>query len=261
MGSLRAIAEEKAAIFQGLIASGAAVLPGDSEFLEFLENSVPAGARQITFGVGPQCQVRLAGAESSAEGCGVLVEIAGSKLRFALAAPGRHMAMNAAAVLAVCHALALDLEKSAAALEGFAPVAGRGVRKVIELGGAKAILLDESYNASGASVRAALAVLGLQPGRHVAVLGDMLELGAEARSEHEALAADLDAAADILFACGQMMGFLFRCMPLAKQGGYAADAAALAPMVKAAVRPGDSILVKGSYGSRMRDVVAVLEAG
>jgi UDP-N-acetylmuramoyl-tripeptide--D-alanyl-D-alanine ligase len=260
MGSLTAIAEEKATIFQGLT-GGAAVLPGDSEFFELLKHAVPAGARQIAFGVGPQCQVRLAGAESSAEGCGVLVEIAGSKLRFALAAPGRHMAMNAAAVLAVCHALALDSEKSAAALEGFAPVAGRGVRKLIELGGGKAILLDESYNASGASVRAALAVLGLQPGRHVAVLGDMLELGDAARGEHEGLAADLDAAADILFACGQMMGFLFRRMPAAKQGGYAADAAALAPMVKAAVRPGDSILVKGSYGSRMRDVVAVLEAG
>jgi UDP-N-acetylmuramoyl-tripeptide--D-alanyl-D-alanine ligase len=261
MGSLAAIAEEKATIFQGLTAGGAAVLPGDSEFFELLKHAVPASARQIAFGVGPQCQVLLADAESSAEGCGVLVEIAGSQLRFALAAPGRHMAMNAAAVLAVCHALALDLEKSAAALEGFAPVAGRGVRKVIELGGAKAILLDESYNASGASVRAALAVLGVQPGRHVAVLGDMLELGDEARSEHEALAADLDESADILFACGQMMGFLFQRMPAAKQGGYAADAAALAPMVKAAVRPGDSILVKGSYGSRMRDVVAVLEAG
>jgi UDP-N-acetylmuramoyl-tripeptide--D-alanyl-D-alanine ligase len=102
--------------------------------------------------------------------------------------------------------------------------------------------------------------LRLQPGRHVAVLGDMLELGDAARSEHEALAAAVDDAADILFACGPMTGFLFNRMPAAKQGGYAPDAAALAPMVKAAVRPGDAVLVKGSYGSRMRDVVAVLEA-
>jgi UDP-N-acetylmuramoyl-tripeptide--D-alanyl-D-alanine ligase len=169
--------------------------------------------------------------------------------------------MNAVAALAGCYALGLDAEKAAAALDGFAPVAGRGVRKAIALGGAEAILLDESYNASGASVRAALEVLRLQPGRHVAVLGDMLELGDDASGEHEALATVVDDAADILFACGQMMGFLFNRMPAAKQGGYAATAAMLAPLVRAAARPGDSILVKGSYGSRMRDVVAVLEAG
>ena len=55
------------------------------------------------------------------------------------------------------------------------------------------------------------------------------------------------------------MGFLFDRLPQAKQGGYAPDAAALAKLVKPAIRPGDAVLVKGSYGSRMRDVVAVLE--
>jgi UDP-N-acetylmuramoyl-tripeptide--D-alanyl-D-alanine ligase len=74
------------------------------------------------------------------------------------------------------------------------------------------------------------------------------------------LAAAVDEAADMLFACGPMMGFLFNRMAETKQGGYAPDAAALAPMVKAALRAGDAVLVKGSYGSRMRDVVAVLEA-
>jgi len=168
--------------------------------------------------------------------------------------------MDAVAALAACAALGLDVEKAAAALQGFVPFAGRGVRKPIAAGAGEAILLDESYNASGASVRAALRVLQLQSGRHVAVLGDMLELGDDAREEHESLAAYVDAAADILFACGPMMRFLFDRLPAAKRGGYAADAAALAALVKPAIRPGDAILVKGSYGSRMRDVVAVLEA-
>jgi UDP-N-acetylmuramoyl-tripeptide--D-alanyl-D-alanine ligase len=75
------------------------------------------------------------------------------------------------------------------------------------------------------------------------------------------LAGPVNDAADILFACGAMMEFLYARVPAAKRGGYAADAAALAPLVKTAVQAGDSILVKGSYGSRMRDVVAVLEAG
>lgn len=260
MGSLAAIAAEKATIFLGLIPGGTAVLPADSEFFEAVGSFVPVTARQIAFGAGDLAQARLVEALSDAKGCTVLAAIDGLQLRFHLAAPGRHMAMNAVAALAACHALGVDAEKAAAALDGFAPFAGRGVHKTIAMHGAKAVLLDESYNASGASVRAALEVLRLQPGRHVAVLGDMLELGDDARSEHEELAAEVDDAADILFACGPMMGFLFNRMPAAKQGGYAQNAAALAPIVKAAVQPGDSVLVKGSYGSRMRDVVAVLEA-
>jgi UDP-N-acetylmuramoyl-tripeptide--D-alanyl-D-alanine ligase len=261
MGSLGAIAAEKATIFLGLTTGGTAILPSDTEFFEAVASVVPESVRQIVFGAGSLAQARLVAVDSDAMGCTARAEIGGLQLRFHLAAPGRHMAMNALAALAGCYALGLDVEKAAAALDGFAPVAGRGVRKAIALGGAEAILLDESYNASAASVRAALEVLRLQPGRHVAVLGDMLELGDDARDEHEALAAEVDDAADVLFACGQMMGYLFNRMPAAKQGGYAANAEMLAPIVKAAARPGDAILVKGSYGSRMRDVVAVLEAG
>lgn len=261
MGSLAAIAAEKATIFQGLMPDGAGIFPAGSEFFELLSNAIPAGSRRIAFGTGAQATARLLLVESGAEGSNVLAEIGGARLRVQLAAPGRHMAMNAVAALAACHALGLNLERAAAGLNGFEAFAGRGVRKTLDFAGAQALLLDESYNASGASVRAALEVLRLQPGRHVAVLGDMLELGDDARSEHEGLSAEVDEAADVLFACGQMMGFLFDRMPAAKQGGYAANAAALAPLVKAAVRPGDAILVKGSYGSRMRDVVAVLEAG
>jgi UDP-N-acetylmuramoyl-tripeptide--D-alanyl-D-alanine ligase len=260
MGSIEAIAAEKATIYLGLQPGGVAVLPGDSGFLDALESFVPVTARNIRFGAGDAAQARLLDSVSNAEGCDVTTQIDSAEIRFHLAAPGRHMAMNALAALAVCAALRLDIKKAAAALDGFLPFAGRGVRKFLRLGDKEAILLDESYNASSASVRAALAVLRLQPGRHVAVLGDMLELGEDAQSEHEGLAADVDAAADILFACGPMMGFLFNRLPAAKQGGYAENAAALAAIVKPAIRSGDAILVKGSYGSRMRDVVAVLEA-
>jgi UDP-N-acetylmuramoyl-tripeptide--D-alanyl-D-alanine ligase len=261
MGSIEAIAAEKATIFLGLEPKGIAVLPADSPFLNALESFVPVTARNFGFGAGKAAQARLLDALSSAEGCDVTGEIDGAKIRFHLAAPGRHMAMNAIAALAACASLQLDIEKAAAALAGFAPFAGRGARRRLRLAAGEAILLDESYNASGASVRAALQVLGLQPGRHVAVLGDMLEMGDDARSEHEALAPDVEAATDLLFACGPMMGFLFNLLPAAKQGGFAPDAAALARLVKPAIRPGDAILVKGSYGSRMRDLVAVLEAG
>jgi len=261
MGSEEAIAEEKASIFRGLVPGGTAILPRDSAFLTTLSAAVPSGAVKVTFGKGELADARLVDAESSAEGCDVLARIGDALVRFGLAAPGVHMAMNAVAALAAARAVGVDVEQAAAALDGFAPLAGRGARRKIAIAGGTALLLDESYNASGASMRAAFAVLALQSGRRVAVLGDMLELGEDAEDEHVDLRSPLVDAADLVFTCGEMMGYLFDVLPVDRQGGHAANAAALAALVKAALRDGDSVLVKGSYGSRMRDVVAVLESG
>jgi len=257
MGSEEAIAAEKAEIFAGVLAGGVAVLPRDSAFLGRLSRGVPEGVGRVSFGKGDLAEVRLVAAECDADGCDVVANVAGQVVRCRLRAAGVHMAMNAVAVLAVCHALGLDVEVASRALEEFEPLAGRGARRTI----GEAVLLDESYNASGASMRAALAVLALQKGRRIAVLGDMLELGEEAEDEHLGLRDAILAGADLVFCAGEMMSVLFDTLPAALQGGVAADAAGLAPIVKAAVRPGDAVLVKGSYGSRMRDVVAVLEGG
>jgi UDP-N-acetylmuramoyl-tripeptide--D-alanyl-D-alanine ligase len=260
MGSEAAIALEKATVFSGLRAGGTAVLPGDAKFLGLLRSKVPVGARQVVFGADAG-EARLLKMKSGAQASDISAQIGQSKnVKFRLAAPGPHMAVNAMAVLATADALGLDLEVAAAALEGFVPYAGRGVlRQVMLPDGREILLLDESYNASGASMRAALAVLALQPGRHVAVLGDMLELGEAAEAEHLALLPDV-LAADQVFTCGPMMARLFDSLPQAKQGAHAVDAASLAPLVKAALRAGDTVLVKGSYGSRMRDILLHLES-
>jgi UDP-N-acetylmuramoyl-tripeptide--D-alanyl-D-alanine ligase len=260
MGSEEAIAAEKADLLRGLMPTGVAILPRDSAFLQRLAAGVPAGATKLTFGRRDLAEARLIEAESGADGCDVVANIAGTVVNFHLNAAGAHMAMNAMAVLAACHAAGLDSEKAAAALAEFAPLPGRGARRGITVAGGSALLLDESYNASGASMRAAFAVLALQPGRRVAVLGDMLELGEDAEEEHLALRAAVCEAADCIFCCGEMMGFLFDTLPPDRQGGYAEDAAALAPLVRAALLPDDAVLVKGSYGSRMRDVIAALES-
>ena len=258
MGSEAAIAIEKASIFSALAPGGIAVLPADTVHDAILQAAVPAGARVVAFG--EQGTARLVALENRADSCTVQAEIGDERADFVLAAPGAHMARNALAVLAAASALGLKLSRAAAALDGFAPYAGRGARREVTLpGGAGILLLDESYNASGASMRAALAVLALQPGRHVAVLGDMLELGEAAAAEHEGLRSDVLAGADLVFTCGEMMRRLFDTLPAEKQGGHAAAASDLAPPVTAALRQGDAVLVKGSYGSRMRDVIAVLE--
>ena len=260
MGSEAAIAAEKAAIFSALEPGGTAVLPADTVHDAVLRRAIPVEALATDFG--ERGLARLVAVENRADSCTVQAEIAGVRVEFALAAPGAHMARNAVAVLAAAAALGLDVTRAAAALDGFAPFAGRGARREIVLpSGAKILLLDESYNASGASMRAALAVLALQPGRHVAVLGDMLELGDAAAAEHEGLRPEILAGADLVFTCGEMMRRLYDTLPAATQGGHEATSATLAATVAAALRPGDAVLVKGSYGSRMRDVIAVLEGG
>jgi UDP-N-acetylmuramoyl-tripeptide--D-alanyl-D-alanine ligase len=110
-------------------------------------------------------------------------------------------------------------------------------------------------------MRAALAVLGLQPARRrIAVLGDMLELGDAGPAEHVALARPVAEAADLLFTCGPLMRGLYDAVPAKMRGAHTADSAALAPIVAAALADGDAILVKGSLGSGMKKVVEAIDA-
>ncbi|WP_298215235.1 UDP-N-acetylmuramoyl-tripeptide--D-alanyl-D-alanine ligase [Acidocella sp.] len=258
MGSELAIAREKASLYAALAEGGKAVIPGDSAYLHLLREAVPEGRGAFVFN---GAEARLLDLANGPEGCEAAAEILGRKVYFRLAAPGRHMAANALAALTAAAALGLDVEIAAAALSGFAPFAGRGARREVDLpGGRRILLLDESYNASGASMRAAFSVLRLQAGRRVAVLGDILELGEHALAEHLALGPALRESADLVFTAGPGCGALFDSLPRAIQGAHAPEAAGLAPLVKAALRDGDAVLVKGSHGSRMRDVISALES-
>lgn len=258
LGSIEAIADEKAALLGGLEPGGVAVLPGDSPMLGRLR---PRAGKVLTFGTAAEADARLLEARSDAEGCDVAIAIDGRTVRTRLAAPGRHMAMNAAGALLAAVALGADAGRGAAALAGFAPVAGRGARRQIRVPGGTALLQDESYNASPVAMRAALAVLALQPAaRHVAVLGDMRELGAAGPGEHRGLAGPVEAAADIVFTCGPLMAGLHEALPAALRGAHAETSDALAPMVAAALRPGDAVLVKGSLGTRMKPIVDAIVA-
>jgi len=260
LGSIEAIADEKMSIRAGLEPDGVMLLPGDSPLAPRLA-AAAGSARVLSFGTAPTADGCLLAAGLDAEGCDVTVRILGERQEFRLAAPGQHMAVNATAALLTAAALGIAPGRAAAALAGFAPLAGRGVRRRVRVPGGEALLLDESYNASSASVRAALAVLALQPAaRHLAVLGDMLELGEEGPAEHAALAADVARCADLLFTCGPLMAALHAAVPPALRGGYAEDSAALAPLAAAALRPGDAVLVKGSLGSRMKRVVQAIDA-
>ncbi|CAH2599481.1 UDP-N-acetylmuramoyl-tripeptide--D-alanyl-D-alanine ligase [Rhodovastum atsumiense] len=259
LGSMAAIADEKAEIMAGLEPGSTAVLPADNPLLPRL--LARAGdARVRSFGTSAAADARLLQVAADAEGTSLRIRIDGQDLPLRIAAAGRHMAMNATAALLAAVALGAPPGRAAAALTGFAPVAGRGARRRIVVTGGSALLLDESYNASPAAVRAALSVLALQDAaRRVAVLGDMLELGEHGPAEHEGLAADVAASADIVFTCGPQMALLHAALPAGKRGAHAANAAMLAPLVAASLRGGDAVLVKGSLGSRMKTIVQAIE--
>jgi UDP-N-acetylmuramoyl-tripeptide--D-alanyl-D-alanine ligase len=130
-------------------------------------------------------------------------------------------------------------------------------------GGGSALVIDESYNANPASMRAALALLGQaavgRRGRRIAVLGDMLELGSTGAELHRQLGEPVLAHdIDLVFCAGPLMKALWDALPSERRGGYAENAAALEAQVVAAVGDGDAIMVKGSLGSRMGPIVKAL---
>ena len=260
LGSIEAIADEKAAIMRGLEPGGIAVVPADSQQLPRLL-AASAGATVMTFGIAPSADVRLLDAETDADGSVIRIAIIGREVSLRLNAPGRHMAMNALAALAAVAALGLDPNLAVEALQAFVPLAGRGSRREVAIPGGSILLLDESYNGNGASIRAALDVLRLQPARRrIAVLGDMLELGDEGPSEHAGLADAVNLSADCLFTCGPLMQNLFDAVAHSKRGAHAADSKTLAPIIAASLKSGDAVLVKGSLGSGMRRIIDTLEA-
>ena len=183
--------------------------------------------------------------------------ILGHEITYKLGAPGRHIAMNSLAVLAAARLAGADLAMSALALAALEPPSGRGQRIDAHLpGGASALLIDESYNANPASMRAAFALLGQaaigRAGRRIAIVGDMLELGPAGADMHRDLAEAVVAnGIDLVFCCGPLMRALWDALPSERRGGYAETSAGLEAPAIAALRGGDAVMVKGSLGSRM----------
>lgn len=258
MGSLEAIAREKSDLIAALPPGGTAIVPDDATGQPiFAEQAARAHARLWRVGEAPESMAVLSDLRLTADGSDGIVTLAGHPVPLHLNAPGRHLARNATTVLAAVTALGADGTVAAKALAGFRPGAGRGLLAPIL--GDRAALLDESYNASTLSIRSSLAVLDLlASARRVAVLGDIRELGAFARAEHESLLSAALAHADLVFCCGPNMKYLFDLLPPSRRGAWAPDAASLAPTVVATLTQGDTVLVKGSLGSRMRDVVTAL---
>jgi UDP-N-acetylmuramoyl-tripeptide--D-alanyl-D-alanine ligase len=263
--SVEAIADAKAEIFQGIEPGGAAVINRDNPHFARLEKQAKDAnvGRIVSFGENAKADARLVKFALQADSSTAQARILGHDVTYKLGAPGRHVVQNSLAVLAAAALAGADLAMSAVALAELAPPTGRGARKTLEVPGGQALLIDESYNANPASMRAAIALLGQAPigprGRRIAVLGEMLELGAQGVELHSGLAAPIaDHSVDLVFCAGPLYRGLWEALPSGRKGGYADTSASLEAQVLGAVQAGDAVMIKGSLGSKMGPIVKAL---
>jgi UDP-N-acetylmuramoyl-tripeptide--D-alanyl-D-alanine ligase len=266
--NMEAIADEKAAIFDGMGRSGVAVMNADNEHFERVRKRAEEKGldRVLSFGTDKNALCRMV--EYRIEDAGSRIEaiIAGTAITYRLGTIGKHWALASVAVLGVVDALGGDLAKAAAELAYFTEPKGRGRITQLGLKGGHLRLVDDCYNASPVSVVGAIEKIAelrdasSEPLRTVVVLGDMLELGEHALDMHVGLLPALvNNQMDIVFAAGKFMESLYDALPEHMRGAYKPTSRELAPVVVNALRARDLVLVKGSRGSRMDAVVHAIE--
>ena len=265
--SVAAIADAKAEIFLGLEPGGVAILNQDNPYYPRLASAAKrSGAAEVVgFGAHPNAKARLIDCELDSEASTVEAALPGLTLRYRVKVPGRHWVMNSLAVLATAAAAGVDVRCAAEPLSELEALPGRGRRYELAWRGGAVTLIDESYNASPAAMRAALAVLATtEPrmgARRIAVLGDMLELGEASESLHRDLVEPLAAArVDRVFLVGEAMAALHAILPEAKRGGLWHCAEDVVPELIRFLKPGDVVTVKGSRVVGVGHIVERLQA-
>jgi UDP-N-acetylmuramoyl-tripeptide--D-alanyl-D-alanine ligase len=268
LGSIDGVAAAKGELFAGMAREAIVAVNMEDERVVRAAAAFPG--RRIEFGAGGQVTARSV-RDLGVDGVAFELDVAGRAVSVRLRVPGRHNVANALAAAAVAHGLGLDVDAIAAGLAQTPPPAMR--MQVVRLANGVTVVND-AYNANPASMEAGLRALAAMPGRALAVLGEMRELGPESDVLHEALGARAAASG---IAALVAVGPQSECIAAGARaaGGrlqvrVCADAAAAAAAVESLWRPGDVILVKGSrgsdaekgvreFGARMAEVVALLE--
>ncbi|WP_316198495.1 UDP-N-acetylmuramoyl-tripeptide--D-alanyl-D-alanine ligase [Bradyrhizobium sp. SZCCHNS2002] len=235
LGSLEAIRKEKVSIARGLSNDGILVLPAQLSAPEW-------SGKMVRFG--ESGEVRELSHTPRGESWDVSAEVCGRNVQFTLTPGAPHRVQNALAALASVAAAGLDPALLAEELGHVGIMTGRGVEQTA--GGV--VLIDDSFNGNPASMAAALDSLQARPvsGRRIAVIGDMLELGAEARAYHEGLLRHFTGI-DGVYCVGPLMRHLFEILPEDKRFGWHDDPVTLDPAsVAALLKRGDVVVIKGS---------------
>lgn len=255
LGSMEAIQAAKGEILEGMREGGTAVLNYDDVRVRELGLRLKKG-EVAWYGRSPEVQSRLM--EAAVEGTGVRCRIAveGKEVAFLLPWPGVHQALNAAGALLVAQRLGVEVEAAAERLSQIEP--SRSRIQVREIGEVRVV--EDVYNANPDSMAAALEYLASLPGRKVAVLGDMLELGAAEEESHRRVGEAAARHADLLVTVGERARAIAaqaRALGLSVvQTGTVDEAALILPQL---LRPGDVVLFKASRGMALERLIARLE--
>ena len=266
--SLDDIARAKAEIFEGVVPDGHALLNRDDQRWKLLDAAAKAaGVKQVwSFGQHQRATFKLLDYQEGEEGATMTVRMAGKTFPVRLGVPGRHIAQNALAVLGAAYLAGADVDKAAASLAGLSAGQGRGRRhRLAHPKGGAFTVIDESYNANPASMRAALLSLAAtavdEGGRRIAVLGDMLELGSHAARMHAGLADFVaEAGVDLVMMAGPEMKALAQKLPAEQAAEHFETVDALKAALLAGIAPGDAVMIKSSNAIGFSAVVeAVLK--
>ena len=265
LGSMEAITDAKAEIFEGLEPEGIAILPEDSPYRDRLVKAARKHAgRTVTFGHGDADVTALHAVKSDNGGSLVTARLLNSELTYTIAQRGDHWVLNSLAVLTAVEAAGADLAIAGLALADMGGLKGRGERHRLPVDGGHFLLIDESYNANPASMAATLKALGEERDavRRIAVLGPMRELGEHSDELHAGLApAVTDAKVDHLVLVGEDM----RPLENALDGDVMVDRAEnvedATHILARLIRPGDAVLVKASNSIGLAKLVERMAGG
>ena len=261
LGSLAAIARAKAEIFAGLETGGTAIVNIDHEHADLLVSEARRQdvGRVVTYGYAETADWRIVNYRVDDTGAQAVLTDGQSHHPIRIAAPGRHMIANAAGAVLAAVELGLDWPAALEGLAGFGAQQGRGARTTLGTPGRELVLIDESYNANTASMRAALDVfasVAAPGGRKVVILGDMLELGEATSALHAGLAPAVRASgAERVILVGPAMTALADALAGWGPVRHFPDAEALSSVLGDTLAYGDAVMVKGSNGVRLTQLI------
>ncbi|MDF1609573.1 UDP-N-acetylmuramoylalanyl-D-glutamyl-2,6-diaminopimelate--D-alanyl-D-alanine ligase [Hoeflea sp. YIM 152468] len=263
--NLNEIAAAKSEIMEGLVEDGHLLLNRDNEKYGWLKKRAAelGVAHAHSFGDNAKAEFRLLNCKLLPECSTITARIGEEEVAVKIGAPGRHQVQNALAVIGAVHLVGANLAKAIHALAGLSAEKGRGARHTLKVDGGSFALIDESYNANPASMRAALDLLRDAPvrlrGRRIAVLGDMLEMGRFAERVHRDLAAPLrEAGVDLVCLAGPEMAALRNELGTDIETVYRDDASGLADYLTTVLRDGDVVMIKSSLGIGFGRIVKAL---
>ncbi len=262
--SVYGIADAKLEILAGLNKNGYLILNADNEYFSYLKDQAQNKYKInkdniISFGKSPTASIKALDLDIDADKTSIKCSYLNQIYEYKIGCVGIHQALNSLAVFAALALSTKEYKKALTALIDYQIVAGRGKKITLELKNGKVDFIDDSYNASPASIKASLKILALARGRKIAVLGDMFELGEKAAQLHSELAKDIiDNKIDMVFLAGSLMKNLEKSLPKSVKYYHVDNITDLQNLIYNNLKDGDTVLFKASHGMKMYLVVEEL---